>query len=217
MPLSARSLVKYFTCSFGLLGLLATQAHAAAVISDDFEGDLSAWTGKNGGSHSGLLVQDPLDANNQVLSFGALTGAGDVFTIATAQSATGEYTVEFDYLGMPGMGGRDGDLGGYFGISADLPGNHYWVAGTGSYATPIALVDDGQWHHYSLTFNSPIGNDVHFMLEDWNGSGGVAGDIFFDNFVFGDSESVANVPEPSSMALFGIGALALLGFRKRKA
>jgi hypothetical protein len=199
--------------------LLSTSATASIIVSD-FETDLSAWTGKSGGGHSGVLVADPFDATNQVLSFTALTGAGDVFTIATVTSPNNEFKVSFDYLGMPGLGGTPGDLGGFFGISKGLPGDHYWVAGTGSYPAPIPLVDDGQWHHYDLTFTSPYGaSAVHFMLEDYAGSGGVAGDIFFDNLVFGDSVSVdqhIDVSEPSTLALFSLFCVGLVARVKRR-
>jgi len=58
------------------------------------------------------------------------------------------------------------------------------------------LVDDGQWHTYSIEFNSsdagccgygpwsgnpPTDNTIRIMLEDFVGSGGVAGDAYFDN------------------------------------
>ena len=57
-----------------------------------------------------------------------------------------------------------------------------------SYNTPISLIDDGQWHSYSITFNSPIGQPVRLMLEDWDGSNGVAGDAYFDNLRLHDSQ-----------------------------
>lgn len=54
-------------------------ANAQTLFSDDSEGDLTQWIGKNGGAHSGVIVEDPLRSGNHVLSFTQLVGAGDVF------------------------------------------------------------------------------------------------------------------------------------------
>ena len=138
---------------------------------------------------------------------------GSIFTTDLIQaSAITTYTVSFEYLGLPRPGDTDGDLGGFFGISTSMtPGNygvdHYWVAGTGSFPSPIHLVDDGQWHTYSLTFSSPIGTPVHLIFEDFNGSGPVGGDVYFDNIVF--------VPEPSAAVMTGLLCTAGLAIRRR--
>lgn len=52
-------------------------------------------------------------------------------------------------------------------------------------ATP--LIDDGEWRTYTIEFDPfagglvPSNNTIRVMLEDFSGSGGVAGDVFFDN------------------------------------
>ena len=55
-----RLLSKKLAKSLAALALLAAAGTASAgivsVISDDFEGDLSKWTGKNMGGHSGIIV-----------------------------------------------------------------------------------------------------------------------------------------------------------------
>ena len=53
------------------------------------------------------------------------------------------------------------------------------------------LVDDNQWRKYEIEFDpfmqvpkfsgSPSNNTIRVMLEDFRDSGGVAGDVFFDN------------------------------------
>ena len=209
--------------------LLASQAaHAVTVpssvwsFSTGFESGLGAWNDRNPASPDALVMDDPLRPGNHVLGFDRIMGSGSVFTNAQV-SSTGSYTLSFDYLGLPGLGGHAGDLGGYIGVSVGGNGSsQYWIGGTGSYATPLNLIDDGQWHSYSYTFNSPIGQPIRVMVEDWDGSGGVAGDAFFDNIVLRDtSVSVATpalgeaVPEPGSLALVGL-ALGLGGLAARR-
>jgi hypothetical protein len=205
------------------LGLAAVSgAQALAVpgavyaLGADFEGGLSAWFDRNPASPDAAIFVDPLRPGNHVLGFNTIMGSGSVFT-SQAVSSTGSYTLSFDYLGVPGRG-TAGDLGGYIGVSTGGNGSSaLWVGGTGSYATPLSLIDDGAWHSYSYTFNSPIGQPIRIMAEDWNGSGGVAGDAFFDNIVLRDSSASApslalgalsELPEPSSLALVGLALLA---------
>ena len=45
----------------------ASPAIAAPIFTENFEGNLSAWVGQNGGSHTGQIVSDPLRAGNKVL------------------------------------------------------------------------------------------------------------------------------------------------------
>ena len=192
----------------------------AALFTDDFEGDLSAWTGQGGGAHSGLIVVDPLNAGNNVLSFTALGSAGDIFTAQQLNLNPGAtYQISFDYLGLPTVGSVAGNLGGFAGISEGLAGRHMWYYGTtaNSGATDT-LVDDGQWASYVFQFIAPVnftfgggsGNAIRLMFEDFTGSGGVAGDVYFDNV-----ELSAAVPEPTSALLLGAGLLVLAVRRRR--
>jgi len=204
----------------------STGAQAAVVSSfaENFEGSLSAWTQRNASHPDGVIVADPLRTGNHVLSFSRTMGSGSLFSTDQVKS-DGNFTFAFDYLGLARPGSVAGDIGGYLGVSKGLNGsNQYWLAGTGNYATPINLIDDGQWHSYSITFSSPIGKPVRLMLEDWDGSRGVAGDAYFDNLRLNDSSVApaafadANaVPEPTTFALLGIAALgAGLASRRRR-
>ena len=116
------------------------------IFSEDFEGDLSAWTGQGGGggAHNGVIVADPLGGGTS-----AANGAADV------------------------------------------------------------LVDDRAWDTYSYTFTAPssVGSSVHLMFEDFAGSGGVAGDAYFDN--------INPNPVPGAV-LLGLLGLSVAGIKLRK-
>jgi len=198
-----------------IAAVLATSARADLFL-DDFETDLSAWVGKDGGAHHGTIVTDPLDPTNNVLTFTQTNWGGDIFATKDGFMLTSgqQYTISFKYLGDPTQGGTPGDLGGYAGISAGLPGNHLWYYGTSnvSGAAPV-LIDDGQWHSYSYTFTAPlsIGNPIHLMFEDFYhpnyALANVAGDVYFDD--------VSLVPVPGAV-LLGVLGLAAVGLKLRK-
>lgn len=221
-PTSSGTLMrlKPFSIAVALLaGSTLASATTVTAFSENFEGTLAAWTGIGGGAITqAAIVLDPLNGSNHVLGFPQLGSGGSIYS-SNFITTTGDFTVSFDYLGLPRSGSVPGNLGGFFGISQATPGNHYWVAGTGSYPAPIGLIDDGAWHTYTLTFSSPIGQTVRLMYEDFVGSGGVTGDVFFDNIRFNDSSVTpapfGGVPEPSGLALLGAAALAAAAARRR--
>jgi hypothetical protein len=209
-----------FVGLFFITTFFAESAFGAAIFTDDFEGDLSLWTGKSGGIFSGITVVDPLRAGNRVLSFTALNIEGDIYSLQQFSLTAGQrYRISFEYLGLAKPGSVDGDFGGFAGLSEDLPGRHLWYYGTSndSGADP-KLIDDGQWRTYTFDFVPPVsfifggggsGSAVHLMFEDFLGSGGVGGDAYFDNV------SLAPIPLPATVWLLAFALVSLLGLRKR--
>lgn len=196
-----------------LVAAAAALSHADIVFSDDFESDLSLWTGKHEKNHHGVLVDDPFGGLNTVLSFNGLNSGGDMFTKdAFHLDSDQTYRISFDYLGLAQKRTKSGDTGGYVGFSVGTPSNHswHWATGSVSHASDV-LIDDGQWHSYDFEFTAAdlgIGDSVRLMVEDFRGSRGVSGDAFFDNF------RVAAVPTPGTAALLGLGGMVALRRRR---
>ena len=174
--------------------VLSAVLSSAQTFHDDFEFGLVQWTGKSGGPHHGIVVADPLNPANHVLSFDATVNTGDIFSPEIAVSLGSSYILSFDYLGVPVLGTPADDTGGMIGISNGTPGDDLrWFAGTidDNYIV-LEVIDDGQWHSYSITFDAyaelsiPSGT-LRITLEDWDGAAcvactpGVSGDAFFDN------------------------------------
>ena len=202
--------MKRFIVVFVVTSIFFTvNAFGLPVFTEDFEGDLSGWTGKNDGPHKGLIVSDPdLLQSDNALTFTGISSGGDIFTTKTFdQFAAGSYVVSFDYLGT-----CDGDnCGGFIGISNDFSGSNVWLGGTDPYYAPPndypdILPDTGQWEHVVIGFVAAW--DFHLMLEDFSSSGAPL-DAYFDNIVLNA------VPEPGTVLLLGAGLLGLVGLRRK--
>lgn len=162
-----------------------------ALFSEDFESDLSQWTGQDGGAYSAEIVVDPLDPSNHVVTFRERATYGDIFGTEFPVIQGMMYVMYLDYLGVPGGEGSDPDnLGGFAGYAEDTatPIWGYWLAGTFQFPDypDVQLIDDGTWHSYAIVFNpyaviTPANNTIRVMLEDWDGGIGIPGDAFFDN------------------------------------
>lgn len=188
-----------------LFGAAPARAQSSTFF-DDFEGDLSQWIAKSS-SHQGIIVEDPLRPGNHVLTFTQVTGGGDMFGAEVIAIQGRTHILRFEYLGVPNLGGIVGDLGGTLGIAESSPGRHRWLAGTTSccHVENDLLIDDGQWHTYVMEIDvfasglpgqftdfsqvPPRDDTIRIMLQDFNESFGVAGDVFFDNIVLAGQDS----------------------------
>jgi hypothetical protein len=195
-----------------LLLASASISNASTLFFEDFETGLSQWDDTYQGFNAQTVV-DPLNSGNQVLNFTALRGGGDLFSSNAFTSTTsGSFILSFDYLGTCG----NSNCGGFIGISANAgAGSHSWLGGTTSPYADL-LPDTGVWEHVSIAFSSPL-NAIHLMLEDWSGSGGTAGDAFFDNIMLTDANgpTLSSIPVPAAVFLFAPALLGFLGLRRK--
>ena len=165
------------------------------ILSDNFEsGSLTnVWTGKAGGAHSGVIVADPLDPSNHVVTFTSVTFGGDMFGMPqhVVNGSVQRIVLSFDFLGLPTGETPPPEFGGFAGISTEFAASPFFLAGTaisGVDAPPpfaTQLVADGQWHHYEIDFSelavSSNFTNIQVTLEDFGGNGSVPGDVYFDN------------------------------------
>ena len=192
-----RLLMRLTTALVMLILASAASSRADIIFSDGFEGTLDQWIGRDGGAHSGVIVNDPLDPTNHVLSFTGLAAGGDVFSLEVDVFPSEFYVLSFDYLGLPLLGSPEGSFVGMIGIADETSSQPLevmkFLAGT-CYENNILIdiADDGAWHSYSLAFipQSHItitDGAMRIMVEDWVGEQtascphGVVGDVFFDN------------------------------------
>jgi hypothetical protein len=194
--------------------LMGSMANAAVVVlNGDFQtGDFTGWAGHTAAT---TLVADA-----------GQNGSGD--WVAQCNYAGGGYSqfLTSNYTGaMTGIALNTAYVASYDIKAADLSltsgaGISTVVIRDGGYGdgpTQVASnisessLADGLWHHVTFNFtsgNGTGGSDTNFKFIARGVGNPGATNVYFDNF------AVSEVPEPTSMALLGLGALALLR-RKR--
>lgn len=198
------------SAAFGLFAVSSLFGVTVPSFSDDFESGLSKWTGKSGGAHHGVIVADPLDASNNVLSFTSINSAGDIFSIDTVAAAT-SYVLSFDYMGAAGSPSGSGFMGLSTTTNPTSSANHNWLAGVSYPGLVFNLIDDGTWRTYQAVIASPFpGSAVHLMIEDFRTP---AMNAYFDNFSLRDASAVPD--GGTTVALFGFACLGLIGLRRK--
>lgn len=207
---------------FAALLTVPTVASAATILIDDFQSvaagsapSSSIWT-----TGSGQVVVDPLNplSSNQVLHFTSLASGGDIWTNA----AFGSGWLIFDFYGTTGPAGQTGatDSGGFIGWDVDQAnaGLEQWLGGTNPLGGPVRLLaDNAGWQTYAVAFTVPaLYTQVYFKVEDWVNSDALAGDAYFDNIRFSDTNPAAAVPEPATFLLVATGLGSLAARRRRR-
>jgi hypothetical protein len=180
--------------------LTTGKAESAAQFSENFENDLSQWTGLANGPYKAVIVPDPLRPGNHVLSFRGTTVGGDIFSVPDITLIEGQrYSFSVEYLGKAVANSIPGNYGGFAGLNdVVMPSLDYrhepgrdacWIFGTQA-DYPLMrqqLIDDGQWRTYTYQFDwqkseiDALYDTIHVMFEDFAGSGDSVGDVFFDN------------------------------------
>jgi hypothetical protein len=140
-----------------------------------------------GGSSFDILFFDPSDQTTQA----TVTGFGAVFSGLQLTSP-----VEL----------------AFFNLAGELIGN----------LDPIGTSDGDGLSFFGAIFDSPeiakvsVLGDTRFLTENGNFNGPSGDGFVFDDFIFGEPIPVAEVNAPTSLALFGLGLIALSSARRRK-
>jgi hypothetical protein len=126
----------------------------------------------------------------------------------------------YQVLGDVFQSGATIDFSMIAGVRTNTPTNDSWRlfiydATAGSYATPLAEATgtvpvDGGWHSINLEYTPTPAVDGHTIGIGF-GAAGTTGlhYLYYDNAV------VSVIPEPSSVALLGLGGLGMLLRRRR--
>lgn len=195
--------------SFVAVAFISTGAHATVILQDNFDSEAGAagnsslnynsfsnWTVSNGTvdvvSNGGWGISCA-GGSGKCVDLDGSTGDAGVLTSSWLSLAAGNYTFSFDISGN--QRGYNSDsmimtLGGFLNQSFSLASSDPWTTKTYNFTVSSATSD-------YIVFNHAGGDNVGIMLDNVS------------------LTMTSNVPEPSSMILFGLGVLGL-GFARRK-
>ena len=213
--------------AFVLAGTVsAPSAQAAVIYSEGFDNGFNGWT------RGDAYWSDCSFQGNCVLSSGGQSGAyfnlgtrtgpepDHRFFISSAinVNANSNYTLTFFV--------RD-NYAGYFPYNVPIQAQI-----NGANVGGIVKAATGGWNEIDLTWNSGAATTATIsLLNEYQLSGyysqgqgspgyfdwGYGNDFAVDSISLASNPSTANVPEPGSLLLLGIGMLGLVGGRRRKA
>jgi len=192
----------------GSLGvLIAASACASTLFSENFESGSGLADGNWSTTGTAQIVTDPQNGANHALDFTGDISGGDIFSAAVSYTVGTTLTLSFDVLLTAG---GSGSPEGWIGTDHNPHGNEQWLwntGGTAAYNTSGAIVA-GTWTHVSFSFipfdPGSLGN-LELKMEQ---NQGTTQHVFFDNIL------LTTVPEPTPIALTGVGLTALILFRR---
>ena len=192
------------------LALMAGTAQANLLTNGDFAtGDLTGWDSTG---FAFVAISDsilPGTPEIALIGVGNLSGVSSISQDFTVPTATHWLTVSFDY-----------GFGGIAAAGADLFEAFVDISGFGN-TTLLAIFSDGLFLEtgtvtmmFEVTGADPISPNatISFVIDESDARFSGFSGAGVDNVVV---EAVVHVPEPGTLALFGLG-LAGLGFARRR-
>jgi hypothetical protein len=182
-----------------LTGSLASAAVLPITVPDgNFENGTTGWDG-----FAGTLVADngPSEPGSSAITasnmaWGALIYENNGALVGTPGAI---YTLSFD------VKATDVVDSGYMVVNVDMADGAHLVSATCTQNT--APLSDGQWHTVTAPFTMDAAGTARIEIDCANT--GSSASMSFDNI-----QILSSVPEPSCMALLGLGSMAVLR-RKR--
>jgi hypothetical protein len=193
---------KVLLASLALMGAQAVQANV--LVNGDFEtGNLTGWTASGDVNSTSLMPYFGAgvlaDNGLHMVAFNAGDSTPNgVLSQTFATMAGTAYTLSFDF-GVT-TNGAQGLLVDVLGSGGSLVQSQAFVSYTG-----LAL------SHFSLAFTAD-GSTATLRFSDQINNPTISQDAMLDNV----SVEAANVPEPGSLALLGLGLLGVVAARRKK-
>jgi len=213
--------MKHFTLAAVFLLSLSTSPFAANLLTDpSFENPITFdgapfvgfWEGFNGGGAA--AVNSPTLPRTGALSLGlSITSTPNTFAGAFQDVAGLAPGTEYNFSGWHATTSNPLDLGIEFRIEwRDSVGNVEVSRTPNSTTSPSGPL--GTYTPFSLTATVPLGADTARVVYAIQSFGTAP---LGNGLVYVDDVSFAVVPEPYSMALVGLGGLALIAMRRHRA